>query len=76
MKQWIIEMIVKYLIENLTDEKIKEWTDKFNNWAKPYLLDWKVEIFQKLRSAAADTATPLDNMAVDALEKIVDQYLK
>ena len=76
MKQWIIEQIIKYLVENLTEEKIKEWTDKFNNWLMPILVTYKVDAFAKLHAAAADSATPLDDMAVVALEKLVDQYIK
>ena len=76
MKSWIIEKIAEYLISNLTEENLKKWKDAFDAWLMPYLRDYKVELMIKLRAAAADSATQLDDLAVDALDKLLDMYIK
>jgi len=76
MQNWIVKLIVGWLIDNLTEEKVKEWTDQFKQWILPHILSYKNEIFQKLHEAAADTSTELDDAAVKALEMIVDQFIK
>ena len=76
MKQWILEQIAAFLISNLTEENLKKWKKDLEAKLMPYLRDWKIELLQKLRAAAADTNTPLDDLAVDALEKILDLYIK
>jgi hypothetical protein len=42
----------------------------------PILVSYKKDVFAKLHAAAADSQTPLDDVAVVALEKLVDQYIK
>lgn len=76
MQNWIIKLIVSWLIDNLTEEKVKEWTDAFKQWVLPIILKYKSEVFAKLHEAAADTETELDDAAVRALEMIVDQFIK
>ena len=76
MQSWIIKLIVGWLIDNLTEEKVKEWTDQFKKWVMPILVKYKQEIFDKLYEAAADTETELDDAAVKALEMIVEQFIK
>ena len=76
MKQWIVELLVKWLIDNLTEDKVKEWTDKFKQWAMPYLVSYKDEIFAKLEAAVQDTENQLDDAAVSALKMVVEQFIK
>ena len=76
MKKWIIEQIAAYLISHLTEDNLKKWSGDLNAWLMPILKDYKLELMIKLRAAAADTATPLDDLAVDALEKFLDLYIK
>jgi len=76
MQSWIIKLIVGWLINNLTEEKVKEWTDQFKQWVMPILVKYKVEIFTKLHAEAAKTENELDDAAVIALEMVVEQFIK
>lgn len=75
MQRKIIDWIINWLINNLTEDMIKEWVDKLKQWLLPLISQYKTEVFTKLRAAAADTATQLDDKAVDALEMLVDAFL-
>jgi len=76
MQGWIVKLVVNWLIANLTEEKIKEWTDAFKQWVMPILVKYKVEIFAKLREEAKKTDNDLDDAAIDVLEQIVEQFIK
>lgn len=79
MKEWLIRLIVSYLIQHLTPENIKEWADQLKQKVYPWILnlarEWKDEVILKLREAAQDTENQIDDAIVDAFERFLDELL-
>lgn len=80
IKSIVVKWILDYLINNLTAEKIKEWTDWMKNKTLPFLETEFNDLVVKLKAAAARTDTPLDDAGVAAFElfgkNILDWFKK
>jgi len=72
---WVVQKLVAWLIANLTEEMITEWADKLKAIMVPWIRTKAHQIIADLRVAAADSATPVDDLAVDAFEKFLDAML-
>lgn len=75
MWKWILAKVVEWAVSNLTEEFIKEWADKLKNIVIPWLRLKKDELMVELRAKAADTTTPLDDLAVEAADKFLEALL-
>jgi hypothetical protein len=72
---WIVKYLVNWLVANLTEELIRDWADQLKVMIMPWVHSYKAKIIAELRAAAADSTTPLDDVAVDALEKFLNALL-
>jgi len=73
--KWIMAKVVEWAVTNLTEEVIKEWVESLKQKVIPWLRTKAYELIAELRAKAADTATPIDDVAVDAFEKLVNILL-
>ncbi len=73
--QWALVKMLEYLATNLSVERVKEWAD----WVKANIVPWvrakKAELIIALRAKAADTATPIDDVMVDALDVFLEAFI-
>ena len=73
MPKFMIEMILKYIIQNLSQPKVAELVNKY---VLPILHGWKATIVAQLRAKAKDTSTPINDAAVDVVEAALEAILK
>ena len=76
MKQWVLEQIIKYLMSNLTKDKIEELLKQLDTWAKPKLIAKKDELFAWIDAQVADTATPIDDVLAKVVKQAIEYYIK
>jgi len=72
---WVLQKLIEWLIANLTEQVIKDWADKLKAFVLPWLTKQKDHIIAELRKAAADSSTPIDDVAVDAFDKFLNALL-
>jgi len=75
MKEWIVKLIVQWLLANLTEDNLKEWADKAKAWLKPLVQQYKADIMAFLKAEAAKTDTPIDDKIVNGADKFMDYIL-
>ena len=75
MKQWIFEMILNYLVKELTEDKLKEWAKGIKVWAIPYIKAYKSDFITRLRVEAAKTETQIDDAVVTSLDEFLECFM-
>ena len=75
MQNWIVKILVEWLVNNLTAERIKEWSDQAKNFVLPWLRATKDKLIASLKAEAQKTDNSLDDSLVDALDSFLEAFL-
>lgn len=75
MQQWLIKVLLGWLVNNLTEEKIKKWADMAKNVVIPWIRQMKDSLIAGLKNAVPDGSNPLILQAVDAFDVFLEAFL-
>lgn len=75
MKDFLLKLLVKYLLDYLSKENMEKVVEYLKAWGLPKLRKWKDELIAMLKAEAAKTGHKLDDAAVDALENLLEALL-
>jgi len=73
--QWVLSLVVEWAAKNLTEEMVQEWVDDLKAVAIPWTRNKFTELVAALRVKAGATDNPLDDVVVDAVEKLINALL-
>lgn len=68
MNEWIIKLIMERL---LTDENLKKFKAELLMYIEKAIQDNKPEFIAFLKSKAEKTSTPIDDVFIDVLSKLI-----
>lgn len=75
MKDWILGVIVKWLLGMITSGTIEAVADKIKALVIPFIRSYKQDLFTRLKAEAAATSTPLDDAWIAWLDALLDAFL-
>lgn len=75
MKDWILGLIVKWLLGMISSGAIEDIAQKIKGLVVPFIRSYKAEIFARLKKEAAKTSTQLDDAWIEWLDALLDALL-
>lgn len=75
MKELIIQMIVEFLLKQLTKANVEKLAHQIQCYMVPVIRKHKDEIIDRLKAKAKETKTPIDDAAYVALDVFFEAFL-
>jgi hypothetical protein len=75
MKDWLLGLIVKWILSEVANGGAEKLADKLKSVALPWLDKQRDELFVRLKREAAATSTPIDDAVIKALEVFLDALI-
>ena len=75
MKQFILSILISYIKDYLTEEKMAEFAAATKSYLIPKLHEWKDYAVDAARAEAQKSETTIDDAAVDSLEAFIDAFM-
>ena len=75
MREFVIGILISYIKDYLTQEKMREFAEGTKAYLVPKLHEWRDTLLIAARREAAKSETTIDDAAVDALEAYIDAFM-
>jgi hypothetical protein len=72
MKEWILKLVVEWLLSNVSKEQIDEWMEKY---VLPFLSKQRERLFQWIDELVASTESEVDDVLAQVLKYAIDALL-
>jgi hypothetical protein len=72
---WLVNMIVKWILEQVKNGTIEAIADKAKAVVLPWLRDRKDELIARLKEEARKTGTPIDDAFVDWIDIFIEAWI-
>lgn len=73
MKEWILRLIVEWLVSNVNKEQIDKLMAEY---VMPFLKERKEVLYKWLDDAVKDTESEIDDVLAQIVKHIIDVFIK
>lgn len=75
MKDWLLGIIVKWILDQVANGGAENLVERLRKIVVPWVRHYKEELVTRLKKEAAETATPLDDAVIKALDSVLEAII-